>query len=139
MERKGSSALTYKHALSDPTELLRRTSFYESAKDQGPGIATVYQLAKKNSLPQLQLAYDVARAVESSPPRHDSLPSLAQYMNSVVLSKIPRKTRYDDTFWCCLLHILDSNNVPNCEIGGNLHNFVYKVYDDFDPQDVLDG
>lgn len=129
----------YKHALSDPQELISRQRFYASARSQGPGIRAVYELALQNSYPQLSLANKIADAVAASPPQDDSPISLARYMKEVILDLLPRKTRYDDMFWCCLLYLLDSKNVPNCEIGGVLHNFIYKVYDDFDPRDVLDG
>jgi len=139
VERKGTSALTYKHAISDPLVLFERQRFYASAKSQGPGIHKVYTLAEKAGAPQLSLAKKVFDFVSSNPPAEDSPHYLAEYMRDTILSQIPRKTRYDDSFWCCLLYLLDKNNVPNCEIGGVLHSFIYKVYDDFDPQDVLDG
>jgi hypothetical protein len=126
----------YRHALADPEELLRRQHFYASAIDQAAGIHRVFELARKNSLPALEQAQEVARGIAASPPRHDSQKALAHYLRENVISKIARKTRYDDVFWCCLLHILDAEGVPECTIGGPLHSLIYRVYDDFDPEDV---
>ena len=126
----------YRHALADPEELLRRRRFYASAIDQATGIHRVYELARRNNMPQLEQAQTLARHIAASPPRHDSPNALGSYVKENIVSKMPRKTRYDDVFWCCLLHILDAESVPECSIGGPLHELIYKVYDDFDPEDV---
>ena len=125
-----------RHALADPEELLRRRQFYASAVDQAKGIHRVYELARQNAWPQLELAQSVARHIASSPPRQDSRHAIASYVKNNIVAKVPRKTRYDDVFWCCLLHILDAESVPECSIGGPLHELIYQVYDDFDPEDV---
>jgi len=125
-----------RHALADPEELLRRRQFYASAIDQATGIHRVYELARRNAWPQLELAQKIAHHVASAPPRQDSRPALGSYVKENIVSKVPRKTRYDDVFWCCLLHILDAESVPECSIGGPLHELIYQVYDDFDPEDV---
>lgn len=125
-----------RHALADPEELLRRRQFYASAIDQAAGIHRVYELARRNNLPSLEEARSIARGIASAPPRHDSPQSMASYVKEHVISNISTKTRYDDVFWCCLLHILDAEDVPECTIGGPFHSLIYRVYDDFDPEDV---
>lgn len=129
---------SYKHAVSDPRVLLARMRFHASAMEQATGIHRVYELARNKNLPQLDLATKIADAISSAPPDEDSYGYLASYLRTHVLSQIPNPTRYDDTFWCCLLHLLDQQQVPECQIGGPLHEFIYRVYDDFDPQDVLE-
>lgn len=126
----------FRHALANPEELIRRRRFYASAMDQAPGIHRVYEIARKKALPQLELAQKVSKRIAASPPQHDSAVALGTYVKENIISQIPRKTRYDDVFWCCLLHILDTEAVPGCTLGGPMHELVYKVYDDFDPEDV---
>lgn len=129
--------ITYRHSLADPEELFRQQRFYASAVDQEPGIHRVYELATKNALPQVEEARSIAKGIASNPPKNDSPQFLAAYVKDTVVSKISGKTRYDDVFWCCLLHILDLEAVPNCSIGGPFHNLIYRIYDDFDPEDVI--
>lgn len=128
----------YRHALANPAELLRRREFYASAIDQAAGIHRVFDLAQARKLPQLDLAHKVAQGIAASPPSKDSIADMGNYVKKHVVSQIPRKTRYDDVFWCCLLHVLDAESVPECTIGGPFHELIYRVYDDFDPEDVLE-
>lgn len=125
-----------RHALSSVAGLLQARVFYASAMDQAPGIHRVYALAQKGSWPQLELANSVAKHIAASPPSYDSKRAMGLYIKKNILSRVPQKTRYDDVFWCCLLHVLDAEGVPECSIGGPFHEFIYKVYDDFDPADV---
>ncbi len=128
--------MQYRHALASPEELLKLQHFYASAIDQAPGIRRVYELARRGGFPQLEEARSIARDIAASPPRHNSPQSMANYIHKHVTSRISRKTRYDDVFWCCLLYLLDTGSVPECSIGGPFHSFIYHVYDDFDPEDV---
>lgn len=128
----------YLHSLSDPDELFHRREFYASAVDQAEGIHRVFELAQKQARPSLGLARKVASYCAGSPPKSDSRKYLVSYVKRNILSQVPRNTRYDDIFWCCLLHMLDAEDVPECYIGGPLHELIYQVYDDFDPADVLE-
>ena len=109
-----------------------------SAKDQADGIHRVYELAQAGKRPQLKAAWSAARAVLANPPESTASGFLARYIQDVVLYSLSKKIRYDDVFWCCLLYILNEKKVPNCSIGGPLHGVIYRVFDDFDPEDVLE-
>lgn len=128
----------YLHSISDPEELLQRREFYASASDQAEGIHRVFELAQNQARPSLDLAKKVAAHCIGTPPKNDRRRDLVSYVKRNILSLVPRNTRYDDIFWCCLLHILDAEDVPECYIGGPLHELIYQVYDDFDPADVLE-
>lgn len=124
------------HPLSDPEEVLWRREILASAMSQAQGITRVFKLAHTNAWPQLDLAKRVARAMKKSPPR--STIKYSDYLKKVVLPLIPSKTQYDDVFWSCLLHIASKSDIPGCHIGGPFHTYIYKVYDDFNPEDVLE-
>lgn len=110
--------------------------FYASAMEQSEGIHKVYERAAINSSASLELAKRAVSSVLAAPPKKDE--SLVSYLNKIVLSGLPLKTQYDDVFWCCLLHLLDEKDIPDCAIGGQLHKVIYQVYDDFNPEDVLE-
>jgi len=127
---------SYTHALSNPEELLRRNDFYVVASAQSEAILRVYEAAKSKDSSQFNSAEEVADTIAMSPPATDSHASLANYVRDMVLSSVPLRMRYDDVFWSCLLYLLDHKEVPFCAIGGPFHKMIYKIYDDFDPNDV---
>lgn len=129
---------SFVHTLANPKELLVHNSFYVEALAKTEDIERVFNQAKGKTSLQFSKAEEIADSIALDPPNSDKPSDLYQYMSAKVLSESPTRLRYDDTFWSCLLHLLDSKNVPLCSIGGPFHKMVYRVYDDFDPSDVTD-
>lgn len=131
---------SYKHALADPRYFLQITGFYWDTvidRNIGDSVRRVRNWAKRQGKPQVDTAHAIARLVAAAPPRFTSFNSVKKYFLDTVLSNIPKRYCYDDVFWCCFLAEIDDSGVPECSLGGPLHKMVYKIHDDFDPDDVV--
>lgn len=129
----------YKHALADPDYFLEITGFYWDTVIEdsvGDRVRAVYDRAREQRKPQLEVARGVAKLVTTNPPRFTSFSSVKKYFVDTVLSNIPKRYVYDDVFWCCFLAEADNSGIPECSLGGPLHKMVLKVHDDFEPDDV---
>ena len=128
-----------KHALADPNYLLEITAFYwDMVVDKGIDnkARNVHQWARSKAKPQMDTAQAVAALVRAEPPSATDFRGMREYFLAKVLSNIPKPFAHDDVFWCCFLTEIDNSDIPECSFGGPLHKMVYKVYDDFDPDDV---
>lgn len=128
-----------KHALADPNYLLEIVGFYwDSVIDRGVDnkARSIHEWAISSHKPQADLARAIAGTVCGNPPAVSDFDGIRKYFLAKVLSKIPKKYVCDDVFWCCFLAEIDSSDIPECSFGGPIHKMVYKVYDDFNPDDV---
>lgn len=127
------------HSTSSSTtegELPSTGGFYVEALVKESDLKRVFDQAKTKMSAQFTKAEEIADSMALSPPKTDAKPDLFKYIRDNVLVEIPNKLQYDDTFWSCLLYLLASKDVPLCSIGGPFHKMIYRVYDDFDPNDV---
>lgn len=100
-------------------------------------LVTVASNAKAEKRPQFAKAKLLVSNISSNPPKGTSKADVWPYFKSRVLDDMPKRYRYDDVFWSCFLTLLYSSGVPQGVPGGIFDQLVFRVYDDFNPGDVV--